>query len=332
MSKRFKVVITDFIADALEPERRLLSDIADIITHDAHNEDQLVGKVEDADALMVYHNISIRRRTIERLEHCKLIVRCGVGFDNVDHAFARTRDISVANVPDYGAEEVADTAVGMMLAMTRGITYLNSRLRANEGPWFYSQAAPLQRLRGSVFGIVGLGRIGTAAALRAKAMGMNVVFYDPYIPDGRDKSLGVRQVERLDQLLQQAYVLSLHCPHTDETRHMINSKTIEQMPRGSYLVNTARGAIVDTTAIPEAIRSGQLAGAAIDVLAAEPPADNDPLIVAWRNPNHPAHHRVLINPHAAFYSEDGLMEIRVKASTAIRHALLDEPVRNVVNR
>jgi D-3-phosphoglycerate dehydrogenase/C-terminal binding protein len=328
---RFKVVVTDFIADALEPEKKALADIADVIALDARHEDQLRGHVKDADALMVYHNLSVTRKTIERLTRCKLINRCGVGFDNVDWRFARERGIPVTNVPDYGTEDVADTAIGMMLALARGTHFLNSRLRAGLGPWFYTQAAPIRRLRGRVLGIVGLGRIGTAVALRAKAFGMDVVFYDPYVPDGRDKSVGVRRALESDDLLRQSHVLSLHCPLTDETRGMINAAAIAKLPCGAYLVNTARGAIVDTAAIPAAIASGQLAGAGIDVLPAEPPPENDSLITAWRDPNHPAHHRVIINPHSAFYCEEGLLEIRLKSSDACRRALLGQPLRNVVN-
>ncbi len=332
MPQRAKVVSLDFVKDSLEPERRVLGDLADVVALDAHSENDLVGRVEDADAVMIYHTMSLTRRTIERLERCKLIVRCGVGYDNVDCAFARSRGIPVANVPDYGTEEVADSAIGMMLALTRGITLLNSGLRATEGPWSHTEAAPLQRLRGSVFAIIGLGRIGTAAALRAKALGMHVAFYDPYVPDGRDKAVGgLRRFEVLTDMLEQAYVVSLHCCLTDETRRIIDEAALAQMPHGSFLVNTARGALVDTAAIPDAIASGQLAGAAIDVLETEPPPDDDPLIAAWRDPNHPAHHRVLINPHSAFYSEQGVIDIRLKATEACRRALLDLPLRNIVN-
>jgi D-3-phosphoglycerate dehydrogenase/C-terminal binding protein len=331
MSHRYKVVIADFIRDALDPERQILGDLANVVAFDAHHEDELVGRIEDADAIMLYHNLSLSRKTIERLEHCKLIIRCGVGYDNVDRQFARGRGIVVANVPDYGTEEVADTAIGMMLALTRGIAFMNSRLRAGEGPWMYTQVVPLRRLRGRVFGIVGLGRIGTAAALRAKSLGMDVAYYDPYKPDGYDKALGVRRVETLAELLAQVLVLSLHCPLTEETYHIIGAGALAQMPAGSYLVNTARGAVVDADAVPAAIVSGQLAGAGIDVLEREPLAPDSPLAVAWRDPGHPAHHRVLVNPHAAFYCEEGLLEIRTKGATACRRALCGLPLRNVVN-
>ncbi|HLW65101.1 MAG TPA: C-terminal binding protein [Gemmataceae bacterium] len=331
MSKPFRIVITDFITDALEPERRILGEIAEIQAVAADCESALAGKVEQADALMMYHCLAITGSTINHLEKCKIIVRCGVGYDNVDYRLARSRGIAVANVPDYGTEEVADSAIGMMLALTRGINFFNSRLRAKQGPWMFSQAAPLHRIRGRVFGIVGLGRIGTAAAMRAKALGMQVLFYDPYKPDGYDKSLGIRRVETLRELLQQSFVLSIHCPCTPETTAMINAEAIRQMPKGSCLVNTARGAIVDTAAIPPAIASGQLAGAGIDVLATEPPGDDDPLIQAWRDPQHPAHDRLIVNPHAAFYSEEGLLDMRTKGAETCRRALLGLPVRNIVN-
>jgi len=331
MERQYKVVIADFVTGVPEPELRVLGEVAAVEALGLFHEDELRERVAEADALIVFHFVTVSRQTIERLEHCKLIVRCGVGYDNIDYAFARERGIPVCNVPDYGTEDVADAAIGMTLSLTRGTAFFNSRLRAGLGVWAYTEAVPLQRLRGSVFAIVGLGRIGTAVAQRAKALGMDVVFYDPYKPDGYDKSLGIRRVEILEELLEQAFVLSLHCPLTDETHHLIDAGTMARMPRGSHLVNTARGRVVDTSAVPDAIASGQLAGAGIDVLVEEPPAPDDPLIAAWRDPDHPAHHRVLITPHAAFYSEQGLMDLRVKGAEACRRALLGQPLRNVVN-
>jgi len=178
---------------------------------------------------------------------------------------------------------------------------------------------------------VGLGRIGTAAALRAKALGMDVAFYDPYKPDGNEKALGIRRVEGLEELLGQAFGLSLHCPLTQETYHMIDSAALARMPTGTYLVNTARGAIVDADAVPGAIASGQLAGAAIDVLEHEPLVPESPLALAWRDPAHLAYHRLLVNPHAAFYCEEGLLEMRSKGAEACRRVLAGLPIRNVVN-
>jgi D-3-phosphoglycerate dehydrogenase/C-terminal binding protein len=325
------VYVTDLVEDDLAIERHVLGDLAVVEACGAKAEQDLVGRVDGADALMVYHLIEVSAATIDRLAHCKLIVRCGVGYDNVDLAAATARGIPVANVPDYGTEEVADSAIGMMLALTRGIHRLNVRMQIGEAPWTYGETVPLTRLRGEVLGIVGLGRIGTAVALRAKALGMEVVFYDPYQPAGLDKALGIRRVEALAQLLEQSYVVSLHCPSTTETRHMIGAHCVGVMRRGAYLINTARGDVVDTSVIPDAIASGQLAGAAIDVLPEEPPPDDSPLLIAWRDPQHPAHDRLIINPHAAFYCEEGLTEIRVKASQACRAALTGQPIRTRVN-
>jgi D-3-phosphoglycerate dehydrogenase/C-terminal binding protein len=331
MPHRAKVVVTDFVPEPLDEERRVLGDLADVMALDATSEDELIGRIEDADAIMIYHQFNLTARVIRRMTRCRLIVRCGVGFDNVDHAFARSRGIAVANIPDYGTEDVADTTMAMTLSLARGVHFLNSRLRRGEGPWHFLQAAPLHRVRGRVFGIVGLGRIGTATALRAKALGMDVVFYDPYVPDGRDKSVGLRQADTLENLLRQSHVLSLHCPLTDETRGMIGENTTAMLPRGAIIINTSRGAVVNLPAMLRAIESGQLAGAGIDVLEKEPPHQDDPLLQAWRDPRHPAHDRLILNPHAAFYTEEGLRDMRVKGSENVRRVLLGKPVRNVVN-
>ena len=331
MARKYKVVVTDLIADNLAPEKRVLGDLAEVIALDSHGEEDLVGRIEDVDAMMVYHTVSLTPATIDRLKNCKVIVRGGVGYDNIDRQRARQRGIPVANVPDYGTEEVADSAIGYLLALTRGIARINSLAQAGIEPWSYEHMAPLHRLRGRVLGIVGLGRIGTATALRAKSLGMDVVFYDPYKPNGYDKALGVRCEERFDALLAQSYVLSLHCPLSDETFHLINRETIAKLPAGAYLINTARGAVVDTTALPEALASGQLAGAGIDVLEQEPPAANHPLLVAWRDPSHPAHSRLILNPHSAFYCEEGKVEMRSKAAEGCRRAMCGEPIPNIVN-
>ena len=331
MSESYRVVLTDYIDDDLRPERQVLDGVARVEAMRAHHEDELLGRVEDADAMVVFHEISVSRKIIDRLEKCRVIVRAGAGFDNVDGRAARQRGIPFCNVPDYGSEEVADSAIALTLSLTRGTHLANSTLRAGPGPWSYRAVVPLGRLRGRVFGVVGLGRIGSAAALRAKALGMDVVFHDPYKPDGYDKTFGIRRVETLEELLAQSHVVSLHCPLNDETRHLIDAAALAHMPEGSYLVNTARGAVVDTAALPEALRCGRLAGAGIDVIEQEPPAADHPLMLAWRDPTHPAHHRLIVNPHIAFYSEEGLLDMRVKSVEACRRALLGQPLRNVVN-
>jgi D-3-phosphoglycerate dehydrogenase/C-terminal binding protein len=331
MSKQFKVAITDFIVDDLAPERDILGDIADVVSLNCFFENDLIGKIEDVDAIMLYHCLGLTDQTIHRLKNCKLIVRCGVGVDNVDHALASKCGIPVSNIPDYGTEEVADSAIALMMSLSRGTHQMNSLLQAGVGPWSYRQVVPLHRIRGRVFGVVGLGRIGMAAALRAKALGMDVVFYDPYKPTGYDKAFGIRRVEQVDELFAQSHVISFHCPLTDETYHMANRERIEKLPMGAFLINTARGGVVDAAVIPDMLVSGRLAGAGIDVLEQEPPLDDNPFITAWRNMDHPARHRLIVNPHLAFYSEEGLMDMRTKGSIAVRKALSGEPIPNVVN-
>jgi phosphoglycerate dehydrogenase-like enzyme len=325
-----RVVITDLVADALTPEREVLKGLARLEALDARHEAELLGRIEDADAVIVYR-LELKRGTIERLEHCRVIVRGGVGHDRIDGACARERGIPLANVPDYCTEEVADSAVGLMLTLTRGLSSINARLQASAVSWSFSEVAPLRRLRGSVLGLVGLGRIGTATALRAKALGMEVAYYDPYRPLGFDKALGVRRVDTLEQLARSSWVLSLHCPLTPETRGMIDARVLSLLPPGGYLVNTARGALLDTAAIPEAVASGRLAGVGLDVLESEPPAEDDPLVRCWRDPRHPAHWRVVFTPHSAFYSEESRHELRVKAALTCRRALAGEPISSVVN-
>jgi D-3-phosphoglycerate dehydrogenase/C-terminal binding protein len=180
-------------------------------------------------------------------------------------------------------------------------------------------------------GIIGLGRIGTATALRGKALGLDVVFYDPYLPSGYDKALGIRVADSLEELLAQSQIVSLHCPLTEETRNMINDAAIAAMPPGSIVINTARGAVVDAGAVLRGLESGHLLGAALDVLHCEPPPADDPLLVAWRDPQHPAHDRLLLTPHSAFYCEEGLLEMRRKGSENCRRVLEGKAPRNVVN-
>src|SRR5262245_61482437 len=214
---RPRVVITDFIADDLAPEREIFGEVADLVALNAAREADLAGKLTDADAVMTYHVVTLSAGTLDQLTRCKVIARGGVGYDNIDWRHARARGIPVVNVPDYGTEEVADAAIAHLLALVRGVHLYNSRLRRGLGPWSHAPAAPLTRLRGKVFGVVGLGRIGTATAVRAKTLGMDVVFYDPYKPDGYDKALGLRRAETLAELLKQSFVVSPHCPLTAET-------------------------------------------------------------------------------------------------------------------
>lgn len=332
MSSRPLVVVTDFIAEPLEREREILGDAAEVVALNAVHEDELTSVADRAMALLVYHGISLTERSLSQLKQCRLIVRCGVGIDNVDCEAARRFGIDVANVPDYGTEEVADSTVALTLSLTRGSHLLNVQLQRSPDPWSYQLAAPLQRLRNKVFAIVGLGRIGLATALRAKAHGFDVRFYDPYQPQGIDKAAGITRCDSLEELVREAFVLSLHCPLTPETELCIDEALLRKMPQGGFLVNTARGGLVDPRLVLQFLENEHLAGAALDVLPVEPPETDDPVIAAWRNPEHPAYSRLIINPHSAFYCEQGLDDMRTKGARNCLRVLRGEAPVNVVNR
>lgn len=326
-----RVYITDFWTGPPDVEQDALGDAGQVIVLGKHDERELLPTVAEADALLVWHDIRITRATIDALHRCKAIVRIGVGYDNVDRAAARARGIAVCNVPDYGTEDVADHAIAMLLALARNLLQYQRELRQPAPRWDAQGCRRTPRLRGMVFGVVGLGRIGSATALRAKAFGMDVVAYDPLIPDGRDKALGIRSTHTLEELLRQADVVSIHTWLDDVTRNMFNAETIAKMKPGAILLNTARGPICDTRAVLAALESGALAGAGLDVLPTEPPPPDDPLLRAARDPHHIASHRCVLTPHSAFFTEEGFIEMRRKAALEARRALLGERLRNCVN-
>lgn len=326
------VLITDYWTGDPDVERQVLGDVATIEVLGATREDELLPHLPRADALFVWHHVRLTRLGIDCLSaKCRIIARCGVGFDNVDGAAARERNIPLCNTPDYGTEDVADHAIGLMLSLVRRLHDFNDALRRDPRVnWTPQVGRPLVRLRGRTFGVVGLGRIGTAAALRAKAFGMHVVFYDPYKPDGYDKALGIERVE-WPALLARSDVVSLHVPLTTETRHMIDATALARMRPRAIVINTARGAVCDADALVAAIAAGRVGGAGLDVLPTEPPALDSAFVNAWRNPAHAAHGRVLVTPHAAFYTEEGFVEMRRKCAEEVRRALLGERLHNVVN-
>lgn len=326
-----RVVIINPIRDDVSAEQEVLQGVARVEGVPAHDEGEVADRASDAVAILLWHDLTLTDRCLARLKKTRLVVRMGVGFDNIDVNAAAARGIAVGNVPDYGTEDVADAALGMTLALLRGSSPLNSRLRAGASEWGVDLARPLHRVRGRTFAIVGIGRIGTATARRAAAFGMDVVFHDPYVKAGTDKALGIRRADSLDELLAQANVLSLHCPLTEETHGLIGSDAIGKMPDGSILINTARGPVVDLDAVLAGLESGGLSGAGLDVLPVEPPTWNEPLLKAWKDPNHPAHHRLMVTPHVAFYTEEGLLELRRKGADAARRLLLGKPLLSQVN-
>ncbi len=319
MSDRFTVLIADFL-DETAIESAILGDLADLIMARARDETELSAYLPETDAIMVFHDLSILGEpSFSRAPRCRGVVRAGVGYNNIDVAAATRHGVMVCNVPDYGTEEVADHAIMFLLALARRLVDSHHAIRA--GNWDYRTALGAPRLRGKTFGIVGCGRIGTATAVRAKALGLDVVFYDPYLRQGMDKALGIRRVHRLEELLEESDFVSLHSYLDASTRHLMNARTFARMRPGAFLINTARGPLVDESALVDALDSGRVAAAGLDVVEFEP-LENDRL---RRHPH------VLFTPHTAFYSVEGYTELRTKTAEEVRRILLGEPPRNPVN-
>ena len=283
----------------------------------------------NADAIMGWHTLQYNSTLIKQLDNCKLIIRIGVGFDNVDLKSAGELGIAVSNVPDYGTTDVADHTIALLLGFFRGIYAYAESVINNQ--WDWHNAGPLKRLSGATLGIIGLGRIGTATAMRAKGLGMKVLFYDPYLPEGVDKSLGIDRSYELNELLAQSDAVSLHTPLTDETRGMANRDFFKAMKPGSIFLNTARGQIVDPEALYDALKSGHLAAAGVDVWPAEPPPDSDLLIKAWRAGEPWVKHRFIHTPHCAFYCQEAWEELRIKGAMEVKRVLNGERPRTCVN-
>jgi phosphoglycerate dehydrogenase-like enzyme len=308
-----------FSDPAATVERGVLDGTAEVRTIALDFNDPLPEAALAADVLLLWHNIPVGADVIARLKNCRALIRNGVGYDSVDTAAAAARGIPVCNVPDYGTEEVADHALALTLALYRQLFPLDAE--AKRLGWKINVSAKMRRLRSQVFGIVGLGRIGTATALRAKAFGFRVVFFDPYLANGADKALGIERAAALDDLLRRADVVSVHCPLSAETRGMIGPREIGLMKPTAFLVNTARGDIVQKAPVFAALRAGRLAGAGLDVVEHEP----------LRTAEEAATPNLIVTCHAAFCSPEGMIEMRTTSAQIARAAVRGEPVWNRVN-
>ncbi len=250
----------------------------------------------EVDGLMIMRH-AVSAEDIARFPRLRAIVRMGVGYDKIDRPAAAARNILVCNVPDYGTTEVADHAMALALSLRRGVVLYHERMRSDPpAPWGAVKNDLIRRLGVQNFGIVGLGRIGTAVALRARAFGFHVKFYDPYLPNGAELALGVGRAATLEDLLRQTDTLSIHTPLTRETRGLLGHQQLSLLPKGAVVVNTARGPIVDVDALLALLRSGHLAAAALDVLPVEPPVDPPAILRAYREREPSLEGRLIITP------------------------------------
>jgi D-3-phosphoglycerate dehydrogenase len=277
----------------------------------------IVATAREADALLVTY-AKITGPMIREMKKCRIISRFGIGVDNVDIEAATNAGIVVTKVPDYCIDEVSDHTMALLLSLVRKIPFASAR--AHAGRWEMPAVTPIHRLRGTVLGLVGFGRIPQLVAPKAKAFGMRVVASDPYVPQSVMEQAGVSKVEFAELLKISDYV-SIHSPLLPETHHLFSTAVFNQMKPGALIVNTSRGPVVDEAALAAALDARQIAGAALDVLEQEPPL-NSPLF---------GRDNVILTPHTSFYSVESLEELQTKAAEEVVRVLSGQPPRNPVN-
>ncbi|WID98611.1 C-terminal binding protein [Bosea vestrisii] len=327
------VLVPDAHLRDLDVERGVSGDRLDYTVFDETDPAAIPDEIwRNCDAILVWHRMKITADVVAKLDRCRLIVRVGVGFDNVDGAACRARGIPLSNVPNYGTTEVADHALAMLLYLVRGLGSYEARLKADPVAGFVAENVPVvRRIRGATFGAIGMGRIGTAIARRAAAFDMKVIYVDPYQPEGHDLGLGIERVRAQEELLRRADIVSLHVPLSDATRNLMGTAQFAAMKPGSIFINIARGGLVDVDALHDALKSGHVAAAGLDVLPKEPPVPTPALIEAWRSNASWLAGRFVVTPHAAFYSEAGYRDMRTFSAEILLEFLFEGRLRNHVN-
>lgn len=315
---RFRVVITDCDFDmppAIEQaELEVIG--AQLVVEQCKTEDELIEKTHDADGLLEQY-APITGRVIEALEKCKVIVRYGTGMDPINVAAAKASGIVVCNVRDYQIGEVADHTMAFLLALARHIVIYNDSVR--DGLWDATRVAErMERVEGQTLGLVGLGQTAQAVTMRARGFGLKVIAHSPRAPDAVFSSLGIERVQ-LGELLRVSDFVSVHTPLRQQTFHLIGESELVQMKPSAYLINTARGAVVDNEALARALAAGRIAGAGLDVTEDEPLPADSPL---RRVPN------LILTPHGGFYSRTSINILRREAAAEVARVLRGEPPKS----
>jgi len=327
---KYRIGITDYVQAPYNVEMEAFPDVEYIFLNSEDESDFDQSTLAGLDALIVWH-AHVGECTAKALKKGSIVVRYGVGFDSIDIAALSKEGVPFCNTPDYGTEEVADTACGMILNMQRKIASYDFACRNYQSGWQEHVQPPLTRTNKQTLGVVGVGRIGTAVINRMKAFGYRIIGYDPYQPSGHEKAVGYERKQYLKNLLEESDVVTVHCPLNNETRGLINDEFIATMKSGSMLVNTGRGQVLlDLDCIEKHLRSGHLSAVSFDVLPQEPPSFDHPLISAWKNNEEWVVGRITINPHSSYYSEQALFEMRYKAAETIRIFFKEGLLRNQV--
>jgi len=306
------IAVTDTVFPSLDPAKTALARLNPTYRMSKSvNADDIVAVAKDADAVLVTY-AKLTRDVLMQLTRCRAIGRFGLGVDNIDLPTAKEKGIAVNYVPDYCIREVSDHAMALLLALIRKIPLSNKLVQS--GRWEMPAVVPIRRIEGTVLGLIGFGHIPRLVAPKAQAFGMKVISYDPFAKPDVFKAAGVEGVD-LDTLLKTSDYVSVHAPLLPATRGMLNAATFSKMKKGAYVVNTARGPLIDEPDLIAALDSGQVGGAGLDVVAAEPLAKDSPLL---------GRDNVIISPHTAFYSIEALNELQTKCATDVARVLSGE--------
>ena len=319
--KKFRVVLTDYMYETIQPFYDVYNQYEDMefVPRQLTEQRDILRETEFADAVMVHFD-QIDKDVISNLKNCRIIARSAVGYDNIDLDAASAAKIPVTNVPDYCVEEVSNHTLMMILNSAKKFNQLEANVK--KGLWGdFAIAKPIHAVRGQTLGLLGCGRIARCLAVKAQVFGIKVIAYDPYIKPEAVKDFGVTLVSR-EELLAQSDFISMHLLLNEDTRKSINADFFKKMKNSAIFVNTARGGLVDEDALIEALRTGEIAGAALDVLTEEG-IDKDAPLQKFDN--------VIITPHAAWYSEQAFYTLLTSAAQEVVRALHGEPVKNQVN-
>ena len=315
----YKIVVTDYEFPDLSPEEAVAARAGYMLTpKQCRSEEELIAACHDADGIINQYAL-MTSRVIDSLKKCKIISRYGIGLNTIDVPAATARGIYVANVPDGSLEEVSDHAIALLLSVSRGIAKFNAAVKS--GKWDYTVVKPLYRTRGRTLGLLSFGKIPQRVARKMASFGVRIIAHDPFPDAARAAELGVELVD-LATLCRQSDYLSLHVPLTDATQHMMGAAQFALMKPTAILINTARGPVVDEAALIEALASGRIAGAGLDVFEKEPIDRNHPFM---------SMDNVVLSSHAAWYSEDSEFEIRSKATQNVVDVLQGRPPTYLAN-
>jgi D-3-phosphoglycerate dehydrogenase / 2-oxoglutarate reductase len=314
---KFKVLLTDYAWPNLDIERRTLAEVdAELVVAERTDPASLAAAAVDADAIMT-NWVNVPAEVIDAAPKCRIVARLGIGLDNIDVAAASRRGMLVTNIPDYCLTEVAEHALALLLSLARKVAFYHHQTKS--GRYDLKAGPPLRRIEGQTLGIVGMGHIGQALAAKALALGLKVLAADPV---QQAAPQGVTFCD-LDELLTRSDYVSLHVPLVPQTRHLIGRQQLARMKPSAFLINTARGGLLDASALAEALAADKLAGAGLDVQEPEPPDLSQP---PWNDP------RVIVTPHAAFASEESLADLRRRTAVQVADCLSGRSVAHVVNQ